>query len=44
MVGLSWKVMELVHTYIFCNVRDGIAMTHAGHCKCNIHAFDKYEK
>lgn len=23
------------HTYISCNVRDGIAMTHAGHCKCN---------
>lgn len=23
------------HTYISCNVRDGIAMTHAGHCWCN---------
>ena len=23
------------HTYISCNVRDGIALTHAGHCWCN---------
>jgi hypothetical protein len=23
------------HTYISCDVRDGIAMTHAGHCWCN---------
>lgn len=23
------------HTYIGCKVRDGIALTHAGHCKCN---------
>ena len=24
------------HKYIYCQVRDGISMTHAGHCKCNI--------
>jgi len=23
------------HTYIYSKVRDGISMTHAGHCKCN---------
>jgi hypothetical protein len=23
------------HTYVSCEVRDGIALTHAGHCKCN---------
>jgi len=23
------------HTYISCNVRDGISLTHAGHCWCN---------
>jgi hypothetical protein len=23
------------HTYISCNVREGIVMTHAGHCWCN---------
>jgi len=23
------------HTYISCEVRDGISLTHAGHCKCN---------
>ena len=23
------------HTYIYSTVRDGISMTHAGHCKCN---------
>lgn len=23
------------HLYIGCNVRDGISLTHAGHCKCN---------
>lgn len=23
------------HTYISCKVRDGIALTHAGHCWCN---------
>jgi len=23
------------HTYISCYVRDGIALTHAGHCWCN---------
>ena len=23
------------HTYIYTEVRDGIAMSHAGHCKCN---------
>ena len=23
------------HTYIYSEVRDGISMTHAGHCKCN---------
>lgn len=23
------------HTYISCQVRDGISLTHAGHCKCN---------
>lgn len=23
------------HTYIYCHVRDGIAITHAGHCACN---------
>ena len=39
--GISTQVRELNefeyqgHTYISCNVRDGIAMTHAGHCWCN---------
>ena len=23
------------HTYLSSEVRDGIAITHAGHCKCN---------
>lgn len=23
------------HTYLYNEVRDGIAMCHAGHCKCN---------
>jgi hypothetical protein len=23
------------HTYISCDVRDGISLTHAGHCPCN---------
>lgn len=23
------------HKYISCNVRDGLALTHAGHCWCN---------
>lgn len=23
------------HTYIGCHVRDGISLTHAGHCSCN---------
>jgi len=23
------------HTYISCKVRDGISLTHAGHCWCN---------
>lgn len=23
------------HTYISCGVRDGISISHAGHCKCN---------
>lgn len=23
------------HLYISCKVRDGISLTHAGHCKCN---------
>lgn len=23
------------HIYVSCDVRDGIAMTHAGHCWCN---------
>lgn len=39
--GIFTQVRELNefeykgHTYISCNVRDGIAMTHAGHCWCN---------
>jgi hypothetical protein len=24
------------HTYISCKIREGIALTHAGHCWCNI--------
>lgn len=23
------------HTYVACEVRDGLALTHAGHCWCN---------
>jgi len=39
--GIFTRVTELNefeykgHTYISCNVRDGIALTHAGHCWCN---------
>lgn len=24
------------HRYISCKVRDGVALTHAGHCWCNV--------
>jgi hypothetical protein len=39
--GIFTQVRELnefeykEHTYISCSVRDGISLTHAGHCKCN---------
>lgn len=39
--GMFTQIMELRefehkgHTYISCKVRDGISLTHAGHCKCN---------
>jgi len=39
--GIFTRVTELNefeykgHTYISGNVRDGIALTHAGHCWCN---------
>ncbi len=39
--GIFAQVRELTefeykgHNYISCNVRDGIALTHAGHCWCN---------
>lgn len=39
--GIFIQVRELKefdykgHTYISCDVRDGIALTHAGHCWCN---------
>lgn len=23
------------HVYVYCHVKNGIAMTHAGHCPCN---------
>jgi hypothetical protein len=39
--GLTYQQYEINefefknHIYIYSRVRDGIAMTHAGHCPCN---------
>ena len=39
--GIFVTVSELTefdykgHKYVSCRVRDGISLTHAGHCRCN---------
>lgn len=38
-ISYSYDIREFEykgHTYIYCDVKNGIAPTHAGHCKCAI--------